>query len=138
MRENARVETNNPLVRDRLAAYLPVVYRELTFLPFLVSVRDAIHQGDILLSHPLSGSIKPGETPYKSVLMAEGKAGALDLDSLHLIEEALATSRKLMARHPRQVDLLSDAVRKDFQVVDLTLIASALESMGLSLGAIID
>lgn len=138
MRENVRVETNNPLVRDRLSACLPVVYRELTFLPFLVSLRDEIHQGSILLSHPLSGSIKPGETPYKSVLMAAGREGSLDLDSLHLIEEAISTSKKLMARHPRQVELLSDSVKKDFQVVDLTLIASALESMGLSLGAIID
>ena len=83
MLERMLVITNNPMVRDALSnkeicqvQYAPVSYRQV-----LCMARDAIHQGHKLLTHPLSGSVKPGETPYKSVAVS-WKQGLIFLPSL--------------------------------------------------------
>ena len=69
MLERMLVITNNPMARDALSKqdicevqYAPVSYRQV-----LCMVRDAIHQGHRLLTHPLSGSVKPGETPLSLI-----------------------------------------------------------------------
>ena len=67
------VITNNPLVRSRLDDTHEVIYLELSYEELLKVVRDRIYEGHRLLTHPLSGSVKPKETPYKSVLISERK-----------------------------------------------------------------
>ena len=67
------VVTNNPLVLDKLQETHEVMYREVSYEELLKEVRDRIHEGHLLLTHPLSGSVKPKETPYKSVLISVGK-----------------------------------------------------------------
>ena len=59
------VITNNPLVRSRLDDTHEVIYLELSYEELLKVVRDRIYEGHRLLTHPLSGSVKPKETPYK-------------------------------------------------------------------------
>lgn len=126
------VLSNNPKVYACLHKTLPVERFELGFLDFLKTVRDRIHAGAVLLSHPLSGSLKPGETPYKSVLLELGTGNDLDLRSLDLIEQALGVSQTQVASH-RQEGPLSEQVLEDFQEVDYHLICSALESAGIGL-----
>ena len=99
MLERMLVITNNPMVRDVLSKqdicevrYAPVSYRQVLCL-----ARDAIHQGHKLLTHPLSGSVKPGETPYKSVAVSRAQ-GLLDLPSLSLIENTTLMLRSLRER----------------------------------------
>lgn len=116
--------TNNPLVLEKLQADIPVVYRDVSYLALLKEVRDRIHMGGRLLSHPLSGSVKPGETPYKSVMLLSGK-GAVDERSLELIENAIQACAKFTRRGPYRPD-----VDKDFQLIDWTLLESALASAG--------
>ena len=67
------VVTNNPLVWEKLHTTREMIYKETTFEGLLVELRDRIHQGHMLLTHPLSGSVKPNETPYKSVLISKDK-----------------------------------------------------------------
>ena len=94
--------------------YAPVSYRQV-----LCMARDAIHQGHKLLTHPLSGSVKPGETPYKSVAVS-WKQGLLDLPSLSLIENSIATCDKFPIRDKSK----DPSLQADFQTIDLTLIES--------------
>ncbi len=121
MLERMLVITNNPMVRDALSnkeicqvQYAPVSYRQV-----LCMARDAIHQGHKLLTHPLSGSVKPGETPYKSVAVS-WKQGLLDLPSLSLIENSIATCDKFPIRDKSK----DPSLQADFQTIDLTLIES--------------
>lgn len=121
MRQRMTIITNNPMARDVLSLredcdvrYEPVTYREVLLL-----ARDAVHGGHRLLTHPLSGSIKPGETPYKSLAVSM-ETGALDLDSLALIENCIQTCDKFHLRYPS----LPEKILQDFQTVDLTLIQS--------------
>lgn len=127
---SVKIITNNPLVKERLANLLEVDYRELSYPDLLKSIRDDVHSGTILLTHPLSGSVKPGETPYKSVMVDTGGQGSTDFDSVSLIESAIAVTEKLMKHPLRRPEQLSERVHKDFQLVDLTLIQSALPSAG--------
>ena len=87
------VITNNPLVWDRLKETRHVVYREISYEEILREVRDRIHEGHTLLSHPLSGSVKPNETPYKSIMISERK-GEVDEGSRKLIVKAKQSGPK--------------------------------------------
>jgi len=91
----------------------------------LLAVRDLCHRGHRLLTHPLAGSVKPNETPYKSILLSDAASGT-DADSVQLIEKAIAVSDQFgpIRRNWRERELL------DFQTVDASLLAAALESAG--------
>jgi hypothetical protein len=116
----------------------------------LVYVRDKIHKGHKLLTHPLSGSIKPNESPYKSVLISGNtKCGGTqpdgtqsgntkpnttqsggtqqssiqqntDLQSINIIEECILTAQKFP---PKEIP---EKYLHDLRTVDLSLIRNAL------------
>ena len=62
--------TNNSMVRDELSANYQVEYEDISYEDVLRKVRDRVYAGHKLLTHPLSGSVKPNETPYKSVMIS--------------------------------------------------------------------
>ena len=115
------IVTNNPMVRERYSQQYDLKYEETSFVGVLKQVRDLVHRGYRLLTHPLSGSIKPNETPYKSVLLEES-TGKIDEFSVRVIEEAVLTCDKFsQKKYPYKKD-----VTRDFQFVDLTLFESGL------------
>lgn len=115
--------TNNPLVMEKLADGHNVIYLDVSYEEVLLEVRNRIHQGAQLLSHPLSGSVKPGETPYKSVLVSKS-GGRTDMESLEIIEKAIETCRKFPIRWKG----FKEEVLEDFKLIDFTLISSAVSS----------
>lgn len=117
------VITNNPLVRSRLGDTHEVIYLELSYEELLKVVRDRIYEGHRLLTHPLSGSVKPKETPYKSVLISERKE-KVDGESVRLIENAILVCQKFQDKSK----YYKEEVYKDFQLVDWTLLESGLAS----------
>lgn len=119
---NFRIITNNPMA----AAKYPAVTdcRECTVAEVFTAVRDAVHRGAVTISHPLAGSVKPNESPYKSVVVSVEKTG-LDLKSLQVIEGALETLQKLAERRiPYTPGML-----EDYQVIDLDLLDSAIGAL---------
>lgn len=123
IKKHFRVITNNPLVKEELSNKEDICYFEATYEDILLEVRAYIYEGYKLLSHPLSGSVKPGETPYKSVLISTKKE-SVDIQSARIIEQALETRKKFVDRTKD----LKESVLSDFQMVDMTLLESALES----------
>ncbi|HCR84812.1 GrdX family protein [Muricomes intestini] len=121
---NFEIITNNPLVLGKLRETHYVVYHDISYEEILKEVRDRIHEGHRLLSHPLSGSVKPKETPYKSIIITTGKGMEPDIESLELIENAIEACGKFAFK----ADLYGAGVYKDFQLIDWTLLKSALES----------
>lgn len=117
------VITNNPLVLKEIGRTHTVVFKEISFEETLKEVRDRIHQGHTLLSHPLSGSVKPNETPYKSVMISEGKE-EMDQRSVMLIEHAIEACGKFSFKS----DKYQPEVYADFQMIDWTLLQSAISS----------
>ena len=120
---NYFIITNNPLVLEKLGETHNVIYQEISYEEVLKEVRDRIHEGHLLLSHPLSGSVKPNETPYKSVMLSKGK-GRWTKGTLSIIENAIQACGKFQFRS----DKYKPEVYADFQLIDWTLIESGLAS----------
>lgn len=121
--KNYMIVTNNPLVPKKLDDSCTVAYENISYEDVLKKVRDRIHEGHRLLSHPLSGSVKPNETPYKSVMISKGK-GEIDEGSLKIIENAIQACHKFVFKS----DKYKPEVYDDFQLIDWTLLESAIAS----------
>lgn len=116
--------TNNIKVYEMYKNDYKIYYKECSFREILVYVRDRIHKGHVLLTHPLSSSIKPNETPYKSVLISDYKK-SLDYKSLTIIENAICTYDKFKKDKDYTVEL-TDKIIEDFKIVDLSIIQNVL------------
>ncbi|MTI66402.1 MAG: GrdX protein [Firmicutes bacterium] len=116
--------TNNPLVKEELEKIIKVEYYYTDYMEILKKVRDRIHKGHKLLTHPLSGSIKPNETPYKSIMISMDKDD-LDTDSLITIENSIHTAKKFIKDF--KTPDWSEEILSDFQTIDLTLIKNAIK-----------
>lgn len=117
------IVTNNPLV----AQCLPEAYRvdlreDLSFREILVKVRDLVYAGHKLYTHPLAGSVKPNETPYKSIVISREPKKTMDMDEVMIIASAVETFDKFT---PRKREL-TEQMYKDFQLIDYTLLCGAL------------
>lgn len=125
--------TNNPRVRDKFNSMekLEMVYLEnSTLLETLKKVRDEVHMGAKLLTHPLTSSIKPDETPFKSIVIQKNDNinFQIDMDSLMMITNSIEVVEKfLKGKNPK---IYTQDILDDFQIIDLTTITSGIESMG--------
>lgn len=121
------IVTNNQSVYDTYHASFEVKYLEnQSFLQVLEYCRDAIHLGSRLLTHPLTGSVKPNETPFKSIMITK-HYGSLEMESLTLIESAITTTKKFLNDH--EVKAWPDRILDDFRLIDFRLIKSGIESI---------
>ncbi len=126
--------TNNPRVNERLSGKCHIEYLEdQDYLTVLKAARDHIHLGYKLKTHPLSGSIKPNETPYKSVIVTQIN-DKLDLQSIYVIEDSIQVTQKFL--NDMKPRAYTEKIRQDFQVIDYDLIWNAMESMQISNGRI--
>ncbi|MBO8159516.1 GrdX family protein [Thermosyntropha sp.] len=116
--------TNNPLVKniDRYEICWidgnpeEVYYKTLNFIGL----------GHKLLSHPLAGSIKPNQNPYRSIVVTKNSVGAADED-LKIINQCLEKVEN-MALEATRPDLKVNYA-EDFQLVDKELLLNALASL---------
>ena len=111
--------TNNPLALERLKAHVQIEYLDSPLIDVLVKARNLVHLGHELMTHPLSGSVKPNETLYKSVLIS-GKRNGVDEQSVSIIGQCILKAQAFPARQ------FSQNFLHDMQVVDLSLILSAI------------
>jgi len=119
--------TNNRLVYEKYKNLFPMVYNEkYSYLDVLEYVRNKVHEGHVLITHPLSGSTKPNETPYKTIVISK-KKGALDYDSLAIIENSIATAKKFISSKP--TPNWPERILEDFRIVDLSLIENAIDKL---------
>jgi hypothetical protein len=117
--------TNNKLVVDNYKSET-TCYLEKDLLEIMKFVRNKVHLGHRLLSHPLAGSIKPNETPYKSILISQKEEKNLDYDSLKIIEDSIQMTESLIKN--KKMRKWPDRILKDFSLIDNDLITSAIES----------
>lgn len=124
--KRCRCLTNNPLLRldcgvERVEFH-PVSIPELFAL-----VQAELEQGYRLLSHPLTGSIRPDITPYKSILLSHRPLGP-DPEGKEVLMRAIRYTDALFQMNRLPPSAGWDAkTREDFQYVDRSLIQTALE-----------
>ena len=123
MYKDTIIITNNQKVREFFEKErAQVLYIEGDYKDVLYMVRDKVQLNYHLLTHPLSGSIKPNETPYKSIAIK--KERELDLLSLELISNAIEVYKKL--QKDLKTPFWTESILEDFRVIDLDLIKNAL------------
>lgn len=120
-----RCISNNPLFREK--SFPGLEYHETDILSLFRLISSEVATGSRLLSHPLTGSIRPDITPYKTVLISCEK-GEPDCTSVLLMEKAIRYTEDLYKL--REVPLYErwgDAAKADFQMIDYSIIKQALE-----------
>ena len=131
MRKEIFIVTNNKLVSDKY----PVLFVEGNLDDVFETIRNLVHQGNVILTHPLAGSIKPHETEFKSIVM-EKKSGKVDYASLSLIEKAIETSKKFK-KPERNWGAEQDRIIEDLMTIDLSLLQTGVEGLGTTLYKIV-
>lgn len=116
--------SNNPLVDTINNISIKKV--EGSPIQVLSAVMNQLVEGYHLLSHPLAGSLKPNQNPYRSVLLAK-KTGAVDLPSLTILHLAMMKNEEML--NESWAYDLSNRYADDYQLVDYTLIKNAVDSM---------
>lgn len=119
--------TNNPLAVEEYGATHNVMFIDAGSADILHEARKMIGGGCVLLNHPLYGSVKPNETPYRSLLLMDAEDKSLNAvsdegSSRSLIERALLTYSKFTDKK----ETTDPKLLQDYQVVDLSLLASAV------------
>jgi len=119
---NFTILTNNPLTAEKYPTVS--VFHDTTVEDIFKAARDSIHRGALILGHPLSGSVKPNESPFKSLVLSRS-GDELDMQSLQLIEGALAVLYKLGIKNRAY----PERAMEDFKVIDLDLLDSAIKGL---------
>lgn len=116
--------TNNPMVKNINDIDIKWVDDDSTAVYY--QTYNMVAAGHKLLSHPLAGSVKPNQNPFRSIMVSKSAAG-VDNNSLKIIEKCL-TKVEFMSKDKSS----SEVQRKfadDLQEMDLELMLSALESI---------
>jgi hypothetical protein len=92
------IVTNNPLVKEEFDNCL---FIEGSFLDVLIKVRDLVHEGVQLISHPLGASVRMLFSPYRSIVVGEGNNKINNL-YIEIIENSIVNYKKHM--NIRKVD----------------------------------
>lgn len=122
---NLQILTNNDMVRNKYSKNFDITFIDGQYIDVMKSARDMVHKGAKLITHPLMGSVKPNETPFRSIIISEG--AALDVESLTIIESSIAVTEKF--QRDNKVPIWNEDVLNDFRFVDLKLFESALDSI---------
>ena len=94
-----------------------------TMYEVLIKTRDLLHLGYKLLTHPMSGSLKSNQTPYKSILLMKNKNFEnAYFDDILMIENTIENYNKFIKN--RHLTNWTENIKNDFKTVDLSLIES--------------
>lgn len=121
---NIVIVSNNNLIKENFSSRFELVFIHGTLLQTMEKARDLIHKGYKLSTHPLSGSVKPNFTPYKTIVL-EKREGKVDIDSLKIMEDSI--SRTVSLIKDKSTPDWSEKYLKDFRLIDYDLIKNALK-----------
>ena len=111
------IVSNNPAVWKFFAG---IVFVPQSPLEVMREVRNRLHHGWKLITHPLMGSIRLLRNPYRSVVLGAPEK-ELDSNGLFMVEDAYW--RLSQTRY----DTSSDASFLDYQTIDLELLKTVVK-----------
>lgn len=107
---------------------LNIIFDEkYTYGDILEITKKKIQDGYALATHPLCGSIKPNETPYRSILINE--SDEIDLNGVIILDEAIETYKKF--QNNLKTPLWIDRVLVDFRTIDCNIMTQTIEKIGI-------
>lgn len=123
------IVTNNIKCRDKYQERLKVDYLEQgSYIDVLIRVRDYIHKGYRLETHPMAGSLKPNQIPYKTIIISDNEVERQEFYQFEMvIENSIESCTKFMK--DRATPDWPEDIREDFKDVDLSLIEGAVNKI---------
>lgn len=122
------IVTNNPLVYKSNYENVENIFVETENIQGVLHVvRDMVNNGHRLLTHPLSGSLKPNENPYKSIIVSR-KAKGIEFDHIVMIEKGIETTAKFF--EGKSLPKYKPSTNHDFMVIDKSIVESGLKNSG--------
>ena len=122
-KEKVILVTNNDRVykkyKNEMQAILVDSYEQV-----LIKVRDMVYDKHVLLSHPQASSLKPNQTPYRSV-MVYPKGNEDNMKDIMLIEKCLEVYQQWQEIAPSPAKY-SDKVAYDFKTIDLSIVDNVM------------
>lgn len=115
---NYLIVTNNPAVT---ASKANMVFVEGSAAETLIKVRDLVHEGYELISHPLAASLRMLFSPFRSVILGKKLAKVDDVSAV-IIEDSISKYQRHMKF--RKPDSAHD---EDYKMMDLILLEAALD-----------
>lgn len=123
---NKIIITNNSKVYEKYKNQYEIIFLETgLYMDVLNCARDKMHLGYKLLTHPMAGSLKPNQTPYKSVII-ENNNGMADSGSIILIENSIEAANKFLKI--KSTPKWTEKILSDFKTVDLSLIENVINN----------
>lgn len=119
--------TNNETIKQKYEKLYELESVDGGYLEVLLRVRDRVHHHYKVITHPLMGSVKPNETPYRSIILQQGDV--LDFQSLNIIESSIEVCNKFLK--DKATPEWPSSILEDFRYVDDRLFQSALETISL-------
>lgn len=124
-----RIITNNRLCLVKYGDQVPVEFLEgKGYMDVLLTVRDYIQKGWRLETHPMTGSLKPNQTPFKSIMISD-----LPVDREEFYEQEITIENGISAcwkfQSIRKTPDWPENLLEDFRIVDLSLIEGAIQKI---------
>ena len=117
--KKATLVTNNDRVYEKYKDQMEVILLD-TYADVLVKVRDLVYDKHILLTHPQASSLKPNQTPYRSIVVyPQGEED--NMENILLIEKCIETFNQWQEICPTPTDY-EDRVAYDFKTIDLSVV----------------
>lgn len=113
--------TNNSSVVEK---YETVIFIDGSVEDVLIRVRDYVHMGYELISHPLPASLRMMFSPVRSVILGH-LMETVDYYSAEVIEDSIIKYRNHMDF--RRIDYANEA---DYKMIDLILFESSFKESG--------
>lgn len=118
--------TNNDRVMEKFGESAGEVRLLEDYRDVLVAARDLIYAGHKLLTHPQASSLKPNQTPYRTVLLY-GETGELDSEAVMLIEQAIENFDKW--QEICQTPQYDPKIANDYKTIDLSMIENIIPKL---------
>ena len=118
------IVTNNPMAAKEFAGQGEVrLYPEDTYREILVRARDLVYIGHRLCNHPLYGSLRPHETPYRTVVLSD-RPQTPDGEECLIMSEAIT---RIDTFTPPDRAKMPQRILEDYQMIDCSLVRGAYE-----------
>ena len=125
--EKAILITNNDRVYEKYKDEIKIILLN-TYEEVLIKVRDMVYDRHLLLTHPQASSLKPNQTPYRSVVVyPKGKED--NMKDIMLIEKCVQVYYEWQEIAPSPTKY-ADKVANDFKTIDLSVVDNIIPRLG--------
>lgn len=121
--EKAILITNNDRVYEKYKNEIKIILLN-TYEEVLIKVRDMVYDRHLLLTHPQASSLKPNQTPYRSVVVYP-KGNEDNMKDIMLIEKCVQVYYEWQEIAPSP-EKYEDRVANDFKTIDLSVVENII------------